>query len=191
MKKKLFTILFIFSMLISLATPLCANAEPDYEILYAQAQEADFKFMHDIDPYQDEDNFQYAWSPYLLFRTSSNFIFKSSTIPAGYYLLTPRQHNGKDWILFKQQGKVLFIIPVLRTEVVPPDFYKTKIPKPKKSGWQKIGDGIAQVFYRVFKSSKKKNPPPSYIEVERYEGNLYLMKYYYDKTVYITLFRVE
>ena len=72
-----------------------ALSEPDYEVLYAQAQEADFKFMHDIDPFQDEDNFKYAWSPYLLFRSSSNFTFKSSTIPAGYYLLTPREKNGK------------------------------------------------------------------------------------------------
>lgn len=191
MRKKIFTILFILSFLMTFILPLEAQAEPDYEILYAQAQEADFKFMHDVDPYQDEDNFQYAWSPYLLFRSSSTFIFKSSTIPPGYYLLTPRQHNGKDWILFKQQGKVLYTIPVLRTEVVAPDFYKTKVPKPKKSGWRKLGDGIAQVFYRVFKGSKKKNPPQSYIEVERYEGNLYLMKYYYGQTVYITLFRVE
>ena len=178
-------------MFFMFAFNLSAKAEPDYEILYAQAQEADFKFMHNIDPYQDEDNYQYAWSPYLLFRSSSDFSFKSSTIPAGYYLLTPRKHNDKYWILFKQQGRVQFIIPVLNTEIVPPDFYKTKVPKPKKSGWRKLGDGIGQVFYTVFKSSKKQNPPSSFIEFERYEGNHFLMKYYYGKTVYITLFRVE
>ena len=184
--KKLFLLISII-----LFSSFNVMAEPDYEILYAQSQEADFRFMHDVDPYQDEDNYKYAWSPYLLFRSSSNFVYKSQTIPAGYYLLTPRQHNGKNWILFKQQGKVLFIIPVLRTEVVAPDFYKTKVPKVKKTGWQKLTDGIGQVFYRVFKSSKKQNPPQSYIELERYEGNLYLMKYYYGQTVYITLFRVE
>ena len=188
MKKIICLIIFIL-MIMPFAQK--AMAEPDYEILYAQAQEADFKFMHNIDPYQDEDNFKYAWSPYLLFRTSSTFVFKSSIIPAGYYLLTPRQHNGKNWILFKQQGKVQYIIPVLRTEVVPPDFYKTHIPKVKKGVWKKLGDGICQVFYTVFKSSKKQNPPQSYIEVYRYEGQLYLMKYYYGQTVYITLFRVE
>ena len=188
MKKFLCLLIIIFTIL-----PFCQNAvaEPDYEILYPNAEEADFRFMHDIDPYQDEDNFKYAWSPYLLFRTSSVFTFKSSTIPPGYYLLTPRQHNGKHWILFKQQGKVLYTIPVLRTEVVAPGFYKTHVPKPKKSGWQKLGDGICQVFYKVFKSSKKQNPPESFIEVYKYEGKLYLMKYYYGKTVYITLFRVE
>lgn len=188
--KKLFIILalILFSVLIVSKE---ATAETDYEILYAQSQEADFKFMHDIDPYQDEDNFKYAWSPYLLFRSSSNLTFKSSTIPAGYYLLTPREHKGKFWILFKQQGKVIYTIPVLRTEVVPQDFYKTHVPKPKKSGWKKLTDGIGQVFYRVFKGSKKQNPPDAFIEFERYEGNHYLMKYYYDKTVYITLFRVE
>lgn len=188
MKKFLLLILFI---LILLPFANRTMAEPDYEVLYAQSQEADFKFMHDVDPYQDEDNFKYAWSPYLLFRTSSTFTYKSSRIPAGYYLLTPRQHNGKNWILFKQQGKVQYTIPVLRTEVVPPSFYKTHVPKVKKGAWQKLGDGICQVFYRVFKSSKKQNPPQSYIEVDRYEGSLYLMKYYYGQTVYITLFRVE
>ena len=188
MKKFLALIILIF---ITLPFAPMANAEPDYEILYANAKEADFKFMHNVDPYQDEDNFKYAWSPYLLFRTSSTFTFKSSSIPAGYYLLTPRKHNGKNWILFKQQGKVQYIIPVLRTEVVEPGFYKTKVPKVKKNGWQKLGDGICQVFYKVFKSSKKQNPPDSYIEVYRYEGQLYLMKYYYGQTVYITLFRVE
>lgn len=190
--KKLFNILILILISIGLfSTQLNAQAEPDYEVLYAQAQEADFRFMHDIDPYQDEDNFKYAWSPYLLFRSSSNFTFKSSTIPAGYYLLTPRKHNDKHWILFKQQGKVLYTIPVLRTEVVAPDFYKTKVPKAKKSGWQKVTDGIGQFFYRIFKSSKKQNPPDSYIEFEKYEGQLYLMKFYYGQTVYITLFRVE
>ena len=172
--KKLFLLLIL---LLSMSVfNLNAAAEPDYEILYAQAQEADFKFMHNIDPYQDEDNFKYAWSPYLLFRSSSTLTFKSSSIPAGYYLLTPREHKGKFWILFKEQGKVSYIIPVLRTEVVPPDFYKTHVPKPKKSCWKKLGDGIGQVFYRVFKSSKKQNPPSAYIEFERYEGNhlLYL-----------------
>ena len=189
MKKLFFLTAFIIFSLFGFC--LNAKAEPDYEILYAQAKEADFQFMHSVDPYQDEDNFKYAWSPYLLFRSSSNITFKSSTIPAGYYLLTPREHNGKFWILFKQQGKVIYTIPVLRTEVVSPDFYKTHVPKPKKSGWQKLGDGIGQVFYTIFKSSKKQNPPQAFIEFERYEGNHFLMKYYYDKTVYITLFRVE
>ena len=180
--------LIIFSVS---AIQMKAFADPDYEILYAQAQEADFKFMHDVDPYQDEDNFKYEWSPYLLFRSSSTLTFKSSTIPAGYYPLTPREHKGKFWILFKERGKVVYTIPVLETQVVPPDFYKTHVPKPKKSGWRKLGDGIGQVFYTIFKSSKKQNPPQSFIEFERYEGNHYLIKYYYDKTVYITLFRVE
>lgn len=184
-------IIYLCFLIMSLIFSLNAFAEPDYEILYAKSQEADFTFMHNIDPYQDEDNFKYAWSPYLLFRSSSNITFKSSEIPAGYYLLTPRKHNGKHWILFKQQGKVLFIIPVLRTEVVSPDFYKRHVPKPKKNGWQKVGDGIAQVFYHIFKSSKKQSPPSSYIEFYKYEGQHYLMKYYYGQTVYITLFRVE
>ena len=73
MKKIIFTItLILFSVLTS---DVNAFAEPDYEILYAKSQEADFRFMHDIDPYQDEDNFKYAWSPYLLFRSSSNLTF--------------------------------------------------------------------------------------------------------------------
>ena len=187
--KKIICLIVLILMMLPIATE--AFAEPDYEILYAKAQEADFTFMHDVDPYQDQEVYQYAWSPYLLFRTSSTFTFKSSTIPAGYYLLTARKYKDKNWILFKQQGKVQYIIPVLRTEVVAPDFYKKNLPQVRKNGWTKLGNGVCQVFYKVFKGSKKQNPPKSYIEVYRYEGNRYIMKYYYDKTVYITLFRVE
>ena len=63
--KKIFILLLIF---------ICSNpcfAAKDYEKLYNEAQVPNIKLMHNLDPYQDEDYFNYAWSPYPLFRTAT------------------------------------------------------------------------------------------------------------------------
>ena len=53
-------------MLIVVSMFSCANAT-DYLKLYEKTNKVDFSFYNNIDPYQDEDNFRYAYSPYPLF----------------------------------------------------------------------------------------------------------------------------
>ena len=71
----------------------------NYEKIYSQLQEPDFDYIFGIDPHQTDEYTVYMRSPYPLFRSGVNLIFKSKTIPPGYYLLTPREKNGKTYIL--------------------------------------------------------------------------------------------
>lgn len=167
-----------------------AFADTDYATLYKNANVADFELVHGIDPYQNEDYQKYAWSPFPLFRLSSDIYFKNQTIPAGYYDIAPRTLNEKDYMFFKEAGKVKYIIPVVKKELVPIDFYHNNLPVPKYTKFQKFCKSTSDGFYKLFKNSSKKAPPPkSYIVSENIEGNLYLIVIYYGDTKYYTVFK--
>ena len=179
--------IFLILMLIVVNMFSCANAT-DYLKLYEKTNKVDFSFYNNIDPYQDEDNFRYASSPYPLFRTSTDLYFKDITVPHGYYILTPRHYKNRDIVLFKTAGKVSYIIPAITKEVVPVGFYEKNIPKVKKTKWQKFHDGFFEKMNNMFKSSRKVTPPSAFITAERYEHKYLLVKLYYAEDVYVMLF---
>lgn len=169
---------------------LSVNAKaPDYLKLYDDTPLVDFTFLHDLDPFQDEDYIKYAWSPYPLMRTSSALFFKTLEVPADYYLLTPRTYKGRDIVLFKQSGRVAFIIPAVKKELVPEGFYASHIPVPQKTSWQKFCTNFANFWYKVFKSSKKEPPPQSYILTQQIDGRMFLIEVYYGNYKYSLLFK--
>ena len=77
-------------------------------------------------------------SLYPLFRLMSPLYFKNVTVEPGYYLLTPREHKGNWYILFKEGGKVKYIIPVYDKKIVPMNFYKENLPQVKMTPTQSI-----------------------------------------------------
>ena len=98
----------------------------DYASIYESLDEADFEYIFGIDPYQADEYTVYMHSPYPLFRTGVQLIFKSKTINPGYYLLTPREKEGKTYVLFKENGRVSYVIPVYKEDIVPETFYEEK-----------------------------------------------------------------
>ena len=112
MNKFILTALFI--LLSVFANLNRAYAATDYATLYEKAQVPDFELVFNIDPYQNEDYQKYAYAPYPLFRLSSTVYFKNQTVPAGYYILTPRVMKNRDYVFFKEAGKVKYIIPVVK-----------------------------------------------------------------------------
>ncbi len=86
--------------------PVESKPNKNYPQIYNDLQLADFSYLHNIDPDQYYDMKDAAWSPYPLLRLNSAIYFKGITIEPGYYLLTPREHNGKWYLLFKQNGVV-------------------------------------------------------------------------------------
>lgn len=162
----------------------------EYERLYENAQVPDFELVHQIDPYQNEDYQKYAYAPYPLFRLSSDVYFKNKAIPAGYYILTPRVIKNRDYVFFKEAGKVSYIIPVVKKELVPVDFYHNNLPTPKLTKWQSFCKKTRETFYKIFRNSSKKAPAPqSYVVTENVEGNLYLIVLYYGETKYYMVFK--
>ena len=179
--------IFLLSFLLILIQNICI-AELDYESLYNKAEPFSSKLYNDVDPYEDEDALKYAWSPYPLFRSAANLYFKDFKIEPGYYILTPRNLKGKDYVLFKQNGKVKFIIPSAITEKTPLNFYEANTPQIKKTKWQKFTTGIRDKFYEISGDSMRAQPPKSLVNVEL-DLSFIIVTIFYGDNKYTLIFK--
>lgn len=168
--------------------PVEAKPTKNYAQIYRDLEPAKFSYMHDIDPDQYYDMKDSSWSPYPLLRLNSPIYFKESTIEPGYYLLTPREYQGKWYLLFKQNGKVVHIIPVYERDITPEFFYDKHLSKPKLTPSQKIHMGVLD-FLGNFKSTKRKEPIQSYMEINDLENYFVSIIIYYGNHKYSTIFR--
>ena len=171
-------------------TPPPVKIEPtkNYAKIYKELEPANFSYMHDIDPEQYYEIKDATWIPYPLLRLNSAIYFKNSTIPPGYYLLTPREHKGKWYLLFKQNGKVCYIIPTYERDITPIGFYEKHLPQPKLTPSQKIHMGALN-FLGKFKSTKRKEPIKCYMEINDLENYFVSIVIYYGSHKYSTIFR--
>jgi len=183
MKKFILITLFLFFVFAQ-----SVSADTDWDGLYNDSKPFETKLMYDIDPFQDEDNFKYSYSPYPLFRTSCHLYYKNLHIPSGYYHLTPRKMNGRYFVFFKTNGKVNFIIPVVRREVSPSQYYKKFMPNPKLTMAQAFSKKWMNFWGRVFKNSGKQPPPPSFVELSDV-GSYYVLKLYFQEFCYYTVYK--
>lgn len=164
------------------------KATKNYAQIYNDLELADFSYLHDVDPDQYYDMKDTTWSVYPLLRLNSPIYFKSITVVPGYYLLTPREHEGKWFILFKQNGQVKYIIPVYERDYTPEMFYDEHIPKPRYTWAQKVHMGFLD-FIGNFKSTKRKAPIQTYLEVNDLENYFVSIIIYYGAHKYSTIFR--
>lgn len=160
----------------------------NYAQIYNNLEPADFAYMHDIDPDQYFDIKDTTWAPYPLLRLNSYIYFKNQAIEPGYYLINPREYNGKWYILFKQNGRVSHIIPVYERNLVPETFYETHIPKPKLTPSQKMHMGFLS-FLGKFDGSKRREQVQSYMEINDLENYFVSIVIYYGPHKYFTIFR--
>ncbi len=163
----------------------------DYEKIYSSLEEPDFDYIFGIDPYQADDYTVYMRSPYPLFRSGVNLIFKSKKIPPGYYLLTPREKNGKTWILFKENGRVSYVIPVYKEDVVYEGFYEEKFPRKKPTAFEKIKKKTMDFIGTKWGKKNQRTPiPEAYIEFND-AGEYWDMVLYYGMKKYYVLFKKD
>ena len=156
-----------------------AYAEDFYKI-YDELEVPNFEYIFGIDPFQAEDYTKYMFSPYPLFRSGTTFIFKDIKIPPGYYLLTPRKHAGKTYVLFKEEGRVKYVIPTYNVDITTEEFYDEYIPKPKTSAWKKFKTAIADTVGTMFpKKTQRKPVPKSYMEINDIDGEGWQIILYY------------
>ena len=165
-----------------------AKSTKNYSDIYNNLEPADFSYLHDIDPDQYYDTKDATWSIYPLLRLNAAIYFKNRAIEPGYYLLTPREHKGKWYILFKQNGKVVHIIPVYDRDYTPETFYDEHIPKPKLTKSQKIHMKILSTVGKT-KSSKRQEPVKSFLEVNDLDNYFISIIIYYGGHKYSTIFR--
>ena len=164
------------------------NHNKNYAEIYNNLQPADFAYVHDIDPEQFYDIKDTTWAPYPLLRLNSYIYFKNQSIEPGYYLITPREHKGNWYILFKQNGKVSYIIPVYERDIVVETFYETHLPKPKLTFSQKVHMGFLSLLGK-FNSTKRRDPVKSYMEINDLENYFVSIVIYYGAHKYSTIFR--
>ena len=110
--------LLLLSLILFLGSCVFAK-NVDFEQVYRDLEVPTHKYVHNVDPGEYYDIQSTSWSPYPLFRLASPIYFKSITIEPGYYSLTPREHKGEWYILFKDNGKIKYIIPTYNREIVP------------------------------------------------------------------------
>ena len=182
MKKILIVLLLILS-------GAFANAETtDYEQIYRELEVPDFSYVHNIDPGEMYDIQHTSWSPYPLFRLTSPLYFKNIIIEPGYYLLTPREHEGTWYVLFKEQGRVKYIIPVYNREIVPFGFYDENLPKPKLTPSQKFHIKFLDFVGKYVRSSQRKPAPNTFLETTDLDNNfISVIIYWGDYRYYMVL----
>lgn len=161
----------------------------DIEKMYRDIPVPDFKYVHNIDPGEYQDTMYSTWSPYPLFRLTAPLFFKTVAIEPGYYLLTPREHNGEWYILFKEAGKVKYIIPCYKKEIVPMDFYKNNLPQVKLTKIQLIREKTLKLVGKHVNSSKRKPIPDTYLEASDLDNNFISVIVYWGNYRYYLVLR--
>lgn len=161
----------------------------DYENVYRNLEVPTHIYVHNVDPGEFYDTQSSTWSPYPLFRIASPIFFKTIAIEPGYYALTPREHKGNWYILFKEAGKIKYIIPAYEREIVPVTFYDDHLPKPKLSISQKLHIGALDTIGKIFPSAKRKPAPQTYLEATDLENHYLSLVIYWGNYRYYTIFR--
>ena len=177
----------VISLIMLLGAGVYADAE--HEQIYRDLEAPDFSYIHDIDPGEMYDMQYTSWSPYPLFRLTSPLYFKNITIEPGYYLLTPREHEGNWYILFKEAGKVKYIIPAYNREMVPMGFYDANLPKAKLTPSQKFHVKLYDFVGKYVRSSQRKPAPQTYLETTDLENNFLSLVIYWGNYRYYMIFR--
>ncbi len=164
----------------------------DIQQMYRDMPVPDFKYVHNIDPGEYQDTMYSTWSPYPLFRLTAPLFFKSVKIDPGYYLLTPREHEGAWYMLFKEAGKVKYIVPCYKKEMVPLDFYKNHLPQIKMTKVQLIREKFLNFVGKNVKSSKRQPIPDTYLEASDLDNNfISIIVYWGDYRYYLVLRTIQ
>ena len=179
----------LIALLLLCSTCTAYSKNVDYEQIYRVMEEPKVKYIHDIDPGEYYDTKDSTWSPYPLFRLTSPLYFKSIEIEPGYYLLTPREYKGDWYMLFKEAGRVKYIIPIYEKEIVPIEFYDDNLPQPKYSPTQKIHLKMLDAMGKVVPSAKRKPTPKTYLEINDLDNNFVSLVIYWGDYRYYTILR--
>jgi hypothetical protein len=161
----------------------------DIEQMYRDMPVPEFRYVHNIDPEEYQDTMNSTWSPYPLFRLTAPLFFKTVKIDPGYYLLTPREHDGAWFILFKEAGKVKYIVPCYKKEMVPMDFYKNNLPQVKLTKTQLIREKALKLVGKNVKSSKRQPIPDTYLEASDLDNNFISIIIYWGNYRYYFVLR--
>ena len=195
-KFKITSLILLFSLFLNAMFAFANENIPkaiskNYDEIYAQLQEADFDYLFGLDPHQADDYTKYMHSPYPLFRSGVNLVFKNKKIPAGYYLLTPREKKGKTYVLFKENGRISYVIPVYEEDILPEAYWEEKMPHQKPSIGEKMKKKTMDYIGTKWGNKNQRTPiPKAFVEFDD-AGNYWDMTLYYGTKKYCLLFKKD
>lgn len=161
------------------------------ETIYNNLLPCTIQFENNLDPYEQQDNYNYVRSPYPLIRTVMPLYSHKTVIPPGYYLLTPRKIDAKTYILFKQQGKILYTSPIF--EEVQIDI-EQEYPQPKDP-YDSAPFGLRSIWKGFGIISGRRTPIPKVpqhkLDCFQYDDKFYGINIYYKDKLYKTVFKIQ
>ncbi|MDD3149492.1 MAG: hypothetical protein PHV68_01545 [Candidatus Gastranaerophilales bacterium] len=203
MAKKFFNILiiaFFFANFIFCNFSFATNRQNiDFETIYNNTSEISIYLEDGEDPQEVLDYQNYAESPYTLLRLSSGLIFKKTKIPAGYYLLDPVVYDGRDVVLFKQNRKVIAVIPVYEKQKVDNSIYPEAPKPPAVPLWKKVlkypfkpfATAIKWMFFPRTKDPRVKTPPKCLLESFDAPNDFFVIYLYVENLQYKMVFKTK
>ncbi len=190
--KKFFIIILSFICINSLCLAQELNDKPNYAEIFKNMPIIDIPYLNSEDPYEYLQYEKYIYSPYPLVKFSLKLQTPGNILKPGYYLLTPRAENGNDFVLFKQNGKIVAIIPVYEKKAVYPKAIYNQKPKPEIPLWKKPFTGLKKGAIKLMGKRKLPHPQPKYaMDSQFVDGEKYfLMTLYFEEYAYKMLFKV-
>lgn len=168
----------------------------DYDAIYNNLPIIDLVYEQNEDPDEQADTLQFFQSPYPLIRTVFPLSCKKIKLKLGYYLLTPRTRDGFDFVMFKQNGKIVGLVPVFekrplteeeKLRLFPPP------PKPKTTIWSLPWRGFKAGMKKMFGRYEKPPEMPKYVLDANIVGNgRYFEMYFYSEQYFFKmLFKID
>jgi hypothetical protein len=186
----------ILVLLVFLANIHAAVAKEDYDRIYKNQPVLDYIYETGVDAEEMEDYEGYFISPYVLVRLPMKLYCQKVELEPGYYLVKPENKYGHNFAVFKQNGKVMGVVPVYKKYRVNPDaiFPAPQKPnhkwyvKPFAATWHAVNYSLG----KIFKQRKVSAPPRAKIQYEISEDNKYFdLGLFVESSLYKMLFRLE
>jgi len=152
--------IILFFLLFIIFSGRALAGSVDYDEIYNNIPTIDIYYDQNEDPDEQTDYMQYFNSPYPLIRTAFPLSCKSIKFKQGYYLLTPKSKDGFNFMMFKQTGKIIGLVPVYEKRLMTPEERQRIFPPPPKkkhSVWSLPWRGFKFTVKKMFGNYKK--PP--------------------------------
>lgn len=202
MHKNSFFLIFLIIILLSSSVPANAfGGRMNYDLLYKDMPVLNFMYEDGYDPQQEVDYNDYVISPYVLIRISDTLRNKKVLLQPGYYLVKPEKRDGYEFLLFKQNGRVVGAVPVFQKVLVNPALVYKEPPKPKVSLFKRTVKTvfitipkkiITFPFKKFWQQKRVKVPPKSMLDSKVVDDGKYMEIWLYvDTYLYKVLFLIE
>lgn len=173
----------------------------NYDLIYKETPILDFMYEEGLDPEQDGDYEKYIISPYTLIRITDTLRSKNTILKQGYYLVKPKNKDGYEFLLFKQNGRIAGIVPVYQKVRINPLLVYKEPPKSKSPPYKAIPKKIfietpkkilSWPFRKWYNKRRVPLPPKSALDSKVVGNGRYLEIWLYiDSFLYKALLKIE